>query len=89
MKIQALMVSDPITIAAHASISEAIELMKVNSIRHLPVVSADNVLEGFLSTLLEKDISDRRPAYRDYVRRTNAFIPGRPKQRAVEPGLQP
>ena len=40
-------------------------------------------------SLLEKDISDRRPAYRDYVRRTNAFIPGRPKQRAVEPGLQP
>ena len=49
MKIQALMVSDPITIGAHASISEAIELMKVNSIRHLPVVSQDNVLEGFLT----------------------------------------
>jgi hypothetical protein len=30
-----LMVSNPITIASHASISEAIELMKVNSIRHL------------------------------------------------------
>lgn len=29
--------------------------------------------------LLEKDISDRRPAYRDYIRRTNAFIPGRPR----------
>ena len=27
-------------------------------------------------TLLEKDIGERRPAYRDYVRRTNAFIPG-------------
>jgi steroid 5-alpha reductase family enzyme len=27
-------------------------------------------------TLLEHDISDRRPAYRDYVQRTNAFIPG-------------
>lgn len=26
--------------------------------------------------LLEQDISERRPAYRDYVRRTNAFIPG-------------
>jgi len=28
--------------------------------------------------LLEKDIAERRPAYRDYVRRTNAFFPGRP-----------
>ena len=26
--------------------------------------------------LLEKDIGERRPAYRDYVARTNAFIPG-------------
>jgi steroid 5-alpha reductase family enzyme len=28
--------------------------------------------------LLEKDIADRRPAYRAYIRRTNAFFPGRP-----------
>jgi steroid 5-alpha reductase family enzyme len=27
-------------------------------------------------TLLEKDIGERRPAYADYVRRTNAFLPG-------------
>jgi steroid 5-alpha reductase family enzyme len=27
-------------------------------------------------TLLEKDIGERRPQYRDYVRRTNAFFPG-------------
>ena len=27
-------------------------------------------------TLLEKDIGDRRPGYRDYVARTNAFFPG-------------
>jgi steroid 5-alpha reductase family enzyme len=26
--------------------------------------------------LLEKDITERRPAYRDYVARTNAFLPG-------------
>ncbi|MEO8858796.1 MAG: DUF1295 domain-containing protein, partial [Burkholderiaceae bacterium] len=26
--------------------------------------------------LLEKDIAERRPQYRDYARRTNAFIPG-------------
>lgn len=29
--------------------------------------------------LLEKDIGERRPAYRDYVARTNAFVPGRPR----------
>jgi steroid 5-alpha reductase family enzyme len=29
--------------------------------------------------LLEKDIAERRPAYRDYMQRTNAFIPGLPK----------
>lgn len=33
-------------------------------------------------TLLEKDIGDRRPAYRDYIQRTNAFIPGPPKDSA-------
>jgi len=27
-------------------------------------------------TLLEKDIGERRPAYRDYAARTNAFFPG-------------
>ncbi len=30
-------------------------------------------------TLLEKDIGQRRPKYADYIRRTNAFFPGRPK----------
>ena len=30
-------------------------------------------------TLLEKDIGERRPQYADYVRRTNAFFPGRPR----------
>ena len=29
--------------------------------------------------LLEQDIGERRPGYRDYVRRTNAFIPGQPR----------
>jgi steroid 5-alpha reductase family enzyme len=29
-------------------------------------------------SMLEADISGRRPGYADYVRRTNAFIPGRP-----------
>ena len=30
-------------------------------------------------SLLEKDITERRPAYRAYVARTNAFIPGPPR----------
>lgn len=30
-------------------------------------------------TLLEKDIGERRPAYRDYVARTNALFPGVPR----------
>jgi steroid 5-alpha reductase family enzyme len=29
--------------------------------------------------LLEKDIADRRPAYRAYIARTNAFFPGPPR----------
>lgn len=33
-------------------------------------------------TLLEQDIRNRRPRYRDYVARTNAFFPGRPKEAA-------
>jgi steroid 5-alpha reductase family enzyme len=30
--------------------------------------------------LLEQDIGDRRPAYRDYIRRTSAFIPWIPRR---------
>lgn len=29
--------------------------------------------------LLERDIGERRPAYRDYIQRTNSFFPGPPK----------
>ena len=49
MKISALMVPNPITIAENASISEAIELMKINSIRHLPVISKHKKLMGFVT----------------------------------------
>jgi len=49
MKIKSLMIPDPITVTEKASIDEAIELMKVNSIRHLPVVSEDNLLRGFVT----------------------------------------
>jgi steroid 5-alpha reductase family enzyme len=32
--------------------------------------------------LLEQDISERRPEYQSYVRRTNAFLPGPPRARS-------
>lgn len=49
MKIKSLMIPDPITVTEAASVEEAIEIMKVNSIRHLPVVSDDNMLKGFVT----------------------------------------
>ena len=49
MKIKKLMVRDPITITDDASIETAIELMKANSIRHLPVTAKGNILKGFLT----------------------------------------
>ena len=49
MKIQSLMIENPITIGPNASVGEAIELMKANSIRHLPVVTRGKRLAGFLT----------------------------------------
>ena len=49
MKIRSLMIPEPITIQADASITEALELMKTSSIRHLPVVGADRSLLGFVT----------------------------------------
>jgi acetoin utilization protein AcuB len=49
MKIKDLMIPDPISITEKASINEAIGLMKTNSIRHLPVVSEENYLRGFVT----------------------------------------
>jgi len=49
MKISSLMIPDPITITEKTSIQEAIECMKANSIRHLPVVSGKKNLKGFVT----------------------------------------
>jgi acetoin utilization protein AcuB len=49
MKIQSLMIKNPITIGPNASVGESIELMKANSIRHLPVVTKGERLVGFLT----------------------------------------
>jgi acetoin utilization protein AcuB len=49
MKIKSFMIADPITITEKATIKEAIEIMKANSIRHLPVVGEENLLKGFVT----------------------------------------
>jgi len=49
MKIQNLMIPDPITISEKGSIREAIDVMKINAIRHLPVVSETHELKGFVT----------------------------------------
>ncbi|MBT8438872.1 MAG: DUF1295 domain-containing protein [Gammaproteobacteria bacterium] len=42
-------------------------------------------------SLMEKDISERRAGYREYIQSTNAFFPGKPKRNNVylEGGQQP
>lgn len=49
MWVQDLMIADPITISPDASIQEALEKMKQNAIRHLPVVGGSGRLRGFLT----------------------------------------
>ena len=45
-----------------------------------PLVMSGLLLKVSGVALLEKDIGQRRPAYRDYIARTNAFFPGPPKK---------
>ena len=49
MKIEDLMISEPIAITDATTVEEAIACMKTNSIRHLPVVDADHKLLGFVT----------------------------------------
>jgi acetoin utilization protein AcuB len=49
MKIRSLMIPNPINISPEASIREALEVMKNNSIRHLPVVATNDRLVGFVT----------------------------------------
>jgi steroid 5-alpha reductase family enzyme len=44
-----------------------------------PVLMTFLLLKVSGVAMLEKDIGERRPAYRDYIQRTNAFLPGPPK----------
>lgn len=47
MRVQSLMIKDPITISDRTSVQEAIHLMQDKSIRHLPVVDKSNKLIGW------------------------------------------
>ncbi len=49
MKIEDLMIREPITITATTTVEEALACMKTNSVRHLPVVGADHKLLGFVT----------------------------------------
>jgi acetoin utilization protein AcuB len=49
MLIESLMVPNPITVTVHTRIEEALKLMKINSIRHLPVVDPKKHLKGLLT----------------------------------------
>jgi acetoin utilization protein AcuB len=49
MKIEDLMIREPITIEATTTVDEALACMKTNSIRHLPVVDNDQKLLGFVT----------------------------------------
>ena len=45
-----------------------------------PVIMSFFLLKVSGVAMLEKDIGERRPKYADYIKRTNAFFPGPPKQ---------
>ncbi|MDQ2735292.1 MAG: DUF1295 domain-containing protein [Pseudomonadota bacterium] len=46
-----------------------------------PLIMTGLLLKVSGVALLEKDIGERRPEYRNYIQRTNAFFPGPPKHR--------
>ena len=48
-----------------------------------PLVMTGLLLKVSGVALLEKDIGERRPEYRDYIERTNSFFPGPPKKRSA------
>jgi steroid 5-alpha reductase family enzyme len=46
-----------------------------------PLVMSYLLIQGSGAALLEKDIGERRPQYRDYIERTSSFIPRPPRRR--------
>jgi len=49
MRIESLMIKDPITVSDRTSVQEAIHLMEENGIRHLPVVNRSQRLVGWVT----------------------------------------
>ena len=49
MRVQSLMIKNPITISDRSSVQEAIHLMHAHAIRHLPVVNRLKKLKGFVT----------------------------------------
>jgi acetoin utilization protein AcuB len=49
MNIESLMAPNPITVNTQTTVEQALELMKINSIRHLPVVDGQKHLRGLLT----------------------------------------
>jgi acetoin utilization protein AcuB len=49
VKIKSLMVPNPITVTIQTSVQQAIDLMKINSIRHLPVADVHQQLLGLVT----------------------------------------
>lgn len=49
MRIQSLMIENPITVTDRTSVQEAIHLMEENDIRHLPVVNRSQKLVGWVT----------------------------------------
>jgi len=45
-----------------------------------PLMMTVRLLKGFGVALLEQDMTERRPGYREYFARTNAFFPERARQ---------
>lgn len=49
MRIESLMIKDPITVSDRTSVQEAIHVMEENGIRHLPVVNRSQRLVGWVT----------------------------------------
>lgn len=54
-----------------------------------PLVMIALLLKVSGVSLLEKDIAERRPAYRDYSARTSVFVPWPPRRKSGRPGVTP
>ncbi|TSB48084.1 CBS and ACT domain-containing protein [Alkalicoccobacillus porphyridii] len=59
MKVKDIMQRNVITLSANHTIGEALQLLEKNRIRHIPILGANNEIEGIVS---DRDIRDARPS---------------------------